>query len=405
MGGGAASSKPFSATTIFPFFPIIIVVTVTTLILITSAEDDDSKEEKYGIPDLKHNTSSPPMGSTSESSEALKPGTVMIMGVLTTTFSLTFLLLVYIKHCNNVGNTFVPSSTNIANAVNPPQGEARSHERKNSGIEREVVELLPAFRFGSLRGQKEGLDCAVCLNGFDDAEVLRLLPKCKHAFHVECVDTWLGAHSTCPLCRYKVDPEDVVVNNEHASVGERDSGLLQIILQQEEGNNSATTSSFWSLMERTGSGGSRKILRSEEGVGSGVGPRKDGGERRLEHRIIVSPLRMGGERWSDVEEASGGMLYLTSDMIIISDVGSSSSQGNARSGGNHINVVDGEEIIENGCGGGGGGRGVVSKYLRSVSEMTGMRRFLSGNSRERRRRERERGGRREQEQQQQEGVV
>jgi hypothetical protein len=61
-----------------------------------------------------------------------------------------------------------------------------------------AVESLPVFRFGTLRGEKEGLECVVCLGRFDPSEALRLPPKCRHGFHVECVDTWLDAHSTCP---------------------------------------------------------------------------------------------------------------------------------------------------------------------------------------------------------------
>ncbi|KAI3446637.1 hypothetical protein Pfo_029555 [Paulownia fortunei] len=134
-----------------------------------------------------------------------KPSIAIIVGILTTIFSITFLLLLYVKHCKR--GTYA--------------GNSRGHplSRGNSGINRKVIESLPMFRFSSLRGQKDGLECAVCLNKFEADEVLRLLPKCKHAFHVECVDTWLDAHSTCPLCRYRVDPEDVLLIDYHESSG------------------------------------------------------------------------------------------------------------------------------------------------------------------------------------------
>jgi E3 ubiquitin-protein ligase RNF38/44 len=79
-------------------------------------------------------------------------------------------------------------------------------------VGRAVVESLPVIRFCALKGEKEGLECAVCLGRFEPTELLRILPKCRHGFHVECVDTWLDAHSTCPLCRVRVEPEDILIS-------------------------------------------------------------------------------------------------------------------------------------------------------------------------------------------------
>jgi hypothetical protein len=49
-------------------------------------------------------------------------------------------------------------------------------------------------------------DCAVCLGQVEAGETARRLAKCAHLFHAECVDAWLRAHSTCPMCRAAVGP-------------------------------------------------------------------------------------------------------------------------------------------------------------------------------------------------------
>lgn len=42
--------------------------------------------------------------------------------------------------------------------------------------------------------------CAVCLDEFRNNQLVRTLP-CDHEFHCECVDRWLLAKRTCPLCK------------------------------------------------------------------------------------------------------------------------------------------------------------------------------------------------------------
>ncbi|KAL3527592.1 hypothetical protein ACH5RR_012248 [Cinchona calisaya] len=69
------------------------------------------------------------------------------------------------------------------------------------GLEQSVIDSIAVFRYKKGEGLVEGADCSVCLSEFEDDESLRLLPKCSHAFHVACIDTWLRSHKNCPLCR------------------------------------------------------------------------------------------------------------------------------------------------------------------------------------------------------------
>jgi hypothetical protein len=82
-----------------------------------------------------------------------------------------------------------------------------SCDRCHSGLSSSAVGALPAIRFGDgaaavVAGR--ATECAVCLGTFDAAELLRVLPTCRHAFHAECVDSLLLAHSTCPVCCRRV---------------------------------------------------------------------------------------------------------------------------------------------------------------------------------------------------------
>ncbi|KAL6602795.1 hypothetical protein ACP70R_043156 [Stipagrostis hirtigluma subsp. patula] len=61
---------------------------------------------------------------------------------------------------------------------------------------------------GSSRSSKgRAVECVVCLQELEDGDVVRVLPACRHFFHGSCIDVWLCAHSTCPVCRAHPEPE------------------------------------------------------------------------------------------------------------------------------------------------------------------------------------------------------
>ncbi|CAA7021617.1 unnamed protein product [Microthlaspi erraticum] len=51
------------------------------------------------------------------------------------------------------------------------------------------------------------LYCAVCQQEAKEGEKMRRLTICRHCFHADCIDPWLGEmSSTCPLCRAEIPP-------------------------------------------------------------------------------------------------------------------------------------------------------------------------------------------------------
>ncbi|PAN23826.1 hypothetical protein PAHAL_4G121300 [Panicum hallii] len=97
---------------------------------------------------------------------------------------------------------------------NEDQQHLRGRDR-SSGRPRRVSPTagLPSFTYDrSVRHNvtgsgEEAATCSVCLGAFQTGETVRLLPVCLHLYHVECIDPWLDAHATCPICRSGTDPD------------------------------------------------------------------------------------------------------------------------------------------------------------------------------------------------------
>lgn len=85
-----------------------------------------------------------------------------------------------------------------------------SDRRCSRGLDPEIIDTFPTFVYSAVKALKIGrvaLECAVCLNEFRDDETLRLIPKCSHVFHPDCIDVWLATHPTCPVCRANLVPK------------------------------------------------------------------------------------------------------------------------------------------------------------------------------------------------------
>ncbi|KAK7274613.1 hypothetical protein RIF29_15709 [Crotalaria pallida] len=66
-----------------------------------------------------------------------------------------------------------------------------------------LVAAIPIFKFNqeAFTSIEEDTQCVICLADYKEQELLRIIPKCGHSFHLACIDLWLKKQSTCPVCR------------------------------------------------------------------------------------------------------------------------------------------------------------------------------------------------------------
>ncbi|KAL1546054.1 RING-type E3 ubiquitin transferase [Salvia divinorum] len=128
------------------------------------------------------------------------PSMAVIIAVLVAALFFMGFFSIYIRHCYDAGPSVSRGGLSL-------RGRRAAAAR---GLDASVIEALPTFSYSEVKDHKIGkgaLECAVCLNEFEDDETLRLLPKCDHVFHPDCIDAWLASHTTCPVCRANLAPQ------------------------------------------------------------------------------------------------------------------------------------------------------------------------------------------------------
>lgn len=66
-----------------------------------------------------------------------------------------------------------------------------------------AIAALKEVKAGEVEGGGELGECAICLDGVEDAG--KEMP-CGHRFHGSCLERWLGVHGNCPVCRHELPP-------------------------------------------------------------------------------------------------------------------------------------------------------------------------------------------------------
>ncbi|XP_058216616.1 E3 ubiquitin-protein ligase ATL42-like [Rhododendron vialii] len=232
--------------------------------------------------------------------------TVIIL-FLILTILLSIVLALYTRFCLRISAVRTNQET--------PDGLIIRQDPRSSGIDRTVIESLPFFKFSALRGLRGGLECAVCLSKFEDVEVLRLLPKCRHAFHIDCVDRWLQNHSSCPLCRQRISVEDLTYTNSLRFLSSqsevREDSNVELFVQREDSRQPSSRFSIGSSFRKLEKGVEKEDelpIREE----SDVVDENDKFLHKFNHKIIMSDAVLKS-RWSNL--SSSDLLFLNSEML------------------------------------------------------------------------------------------
>ncbi|XP_043710168.1 RING-H2 finger protein ATL52-like [Telopea speciosissima] len=142
-------------------------------------------------------------------SQPLSPFLVLVFAVVGGTFLLLTYYSVILKYCSclNRWRRIVPPPEPESvqqDFLDEDQGPVIDHPIwfiRTVGLPENIINSIDVFKYQKGVGLVEGTECSVCLGEFQEDETLRLLPKCSHAFHLPCIDTWLRSHTNCPLCR------------------------------------------------------------------------------------------------------------------------------------------------------------------------------------------------------------
>lgn len=126
------------------------------------------------------------------------PLLISLAGIATSTFAILAYHTIVLRYCLRGRRQQEQERQQLANGL---RGQS------TIGVDQKILDTIPILSYTTKKCELFRVDqteCAVCLGDLEDEDKVRLLPNCRHAFHVPCIDRWFLGHSSCPVCRSPV---------------------------------------------------------------------------------------------------------------------------------------------------------------------------------------------------------
>ncbi|CAO2819620.1 unnamed protein product [Amaranthus hypochondriacus] len=211
----------------------------------------------------------------SQNNPTFSPLVIAIIGILASAFLLVSYYAIISKYCGNSSNSRQNREINNQE-ITMEEGfhgsfrhDPNQHEPwliTTPGLDEALIKTITLVKYKKGDGLVGSSDCSVCLGEFFDDDTLRLLPKCSHAFHVTCIDTWLRSHSNCPLCRANIISTFFNTNTNPSLMVDNHNDLIHSIINGGQDHNI--------LLENQGE--SEEISSNEGGTQLGYGEETSG---------------------------------------------------------------------------------------------------------------------------------
>lgn len=136
------------------------------------------------------------MGQGSMNGSFVSPLLISMLGIVVSSIAIIAYHLFLVKYCIRRHGSTTTTAAQPTTSAQPP-----------TGVDEKVLEKIPILLFSVVKRDMDQEECVVCLGELEDEDMVRLLPNCKHAFHVPCIDQWFATHTSCPLCRSPIQEQ------------------------------------------------------------------------------------------------------------------------------------------------------------------------------------------------------